>query len=371
MMSSSSDDELYLKYESLLKPKIGLITSDSLLKMKLNKIRRTILLEGLPKEKNDINNPNGHTNMNGNMKINMNIDITPSSTPTTTPTTSDGNKNNAGKNSSNSPIDVNDFVKVGCSLRGQIWKLLLVVPKYEVPEYIELIKSPKSSFAAKIKEDTKRTLKTDTDFQEKVIEKQIKRVLNAFVIKAERGNTQERNGFRFGYVQGMNVLLAPFLFVLPEIDAFYSFDWLLRNHIPTYVQPSLDGVHYGTKLFDECLKVVDIELYNYFQSKNLETKLFSFPSIMTLCGCTPPLSEVLRVWDFLFSFGPHMVVLCTLAQVILIKDSIMKSDQPMTLLRPLPSLESEKIITKSVLLVKCLPEDLYDRLARHTYEFIS
>lgn len=54
--------------------------------------------------------------------------------------------------------------------------------------------------------------------------------------------------YSFSYVQGMNCLLAPLLYVMPEADAFYTFDILLRTCLPTYVQPSLDGVHEGVKV---------------------------------------------------------------------------------------------------------------------------
>ena len=55
-------------------------------------------------------------------------------------------------------------------------------------------------------------------------------------------------------MQGMNVLCAPFLYVMPEVDAFYSFSNLLTIHAPRYAQPNLDGAHLGCNLVDEILK---------------------------------------------------------------------------------------------------------------------
>jgi cell cycle arrest protein BUB2 len=52
----------------------------------------------------------------------------------------------------------------------------------------------------------------------------------------------------FTYVQGMNVLLAPLLFVLPELDAFYCLSHLITHSFPLYVQPALEGVHCGVKV---------------------------------------------------------------------------------------------------------------------------
>lgn len=53
---------------------------------------------------------------------------------------------------------------------------------------------------------------------------------------------------KYSYVQGMNVLAAPFLYVMPELDAFYSFASLIQNTCPLYVQPALEGVHCGLKV---------------------------------------------------------------------------------------------------------------------------
>jgi cell cycle arrest protein BUB2 len=56
----------------------------------------------------------------------------------------------------------------------------------------------------------------------------------------------------FGYVQGMNVLLAPFLYVMPsELEAFHCFCHFIEQCCPTYVQPSLSGVHKGLEVREE------------------------------------------------------------------------------------------------------------------------
>jgi hypothetical protein len=52
----------------------------------------------------------------------------------------------------------------------------------------------------------------------------------------------------FTYVQGMNVLAAPFLFTMSEMEAFYAYSNLLKHCCPLYVQPTLAGVHCGIKV---------------------------------------------------------------------------------------------------------------------------
>jgi cell cycle arrest protein BUB2 len=53
----------------------------------------------------------------------------------------------------------------------------------------------------------------------------------------------------FTYVQGMNVLAAPFLYTMPsELEAFYCFASFIEVTCPAYVQPTLEGVHRGLKV---------------------------------------------------------------------------------------------------------------------------
>jgi cell cycle arrest protein BUB2 len=85
----------------------------------------------------------------------------------------------------------------------------------------------------------------------------------------------------FTYVQGMNVLAAPFLYTMPsEVEAFFCFAKFIEESCPLYVQPTLEGVHRGLKLLDRCLKIVDPELFQYLRSKNLSAELYAFP-----CQC--------------------------------------------------------------------------------------
>lgn len=53
----------------------------------------------------------------------------------------------------------------------------------------------------------------------------------------------------------MNVLLAPFLYVMPsELEAFQCFCYFIEYCCPTYVQPSLSGVHKGLKVRGDLMR---------------------------------------------------------------------------------------------------------------------
>ena len=128
------------------------------------------------------------------------------------------------------------------------------------------------------------------------------------------------------YVQGMNVLCAPFLYVArSEAEAFAAFHQFITKECPGYVRGTLDGVHRGVALVDKCLAIVDASLYTYLHSKGMSADIYAFASVLTMCACTPPLPEVLLLWDFLFAFGSHMNILCICAQLVILRDSILSN----------------------------------------------
>jgi hypothetical protein len=64
---------------------------------------------------------------------------------------------------------------------------------------------------------------------------------------------QETQQLGFTYVQGMNVLAAPFLYTMPsELEAFFCFAKFIEESCPLYVQPTLEGVHRGLKVIFHC-----------------------------------------------------------------------------------------------------------------------
>lgn len=128
------------------------------------------------------------------------------------------------------------------------------------------------------------------------------------------------------YVQGMNVLCAPFLYAArSETEAFVAFHRFITKECPGYVRGAMDGVHKGLVLVDKCLAIVDPKLAQYLRSKGMTAEIYAFASVLTMCACTPPLPEVLQLWDFLFAYGAHLNILCICAQLLMMKDTLLAS----------------------------------------------
>jgi len=275
--------------------------------------------------------------------------------------------------------------EIAAQRRPAIWKLFLGIKHLDGERYLSYVSRGPCAVREKIRNDTFRTLATDKGFKSRVREDMLVRLLDAFVWSSTSTshltssqtssstststNSDLYPGLNsFTYVQGMNVLAAPFLYVLPsELEAFACFSRFIEQSCPLYVQPTLEGVHRGLRLLDRCLRILDPELFGYLRGKKLGAEIYAFPSVLTLCACTPPLPEVLHLWDFLLAFGVHLNILCVIAQVLLIRDEVMASPSPMRLLRTFPPLQAKKVIGIAVTLVRDVPERLYEELVRHPW----
>lgn len=263
------------------------------------------------------------------------------------------------------------------NLRIYVWLIMLDAPILRTDEYLSLVNRCASPAYSKIRNDTFRTLTTDPLFRRRVSEASLIRLLNAIAWKLHDSRPQalpatrqslpvhqqetptkalhadfqargtspaSRNRARALtlttegsessvaatdagiYVQGMNVLAAPFLYAArSEAEAFVAFHQLLTKELPGYIRGAMDGVHRGLALVDKVLGIVDPKMSMYLTSKGLSAELYAFPSVLTLCACTPPLPEVLRLWDFLLAYGPHLNIVCIAAQLVIHRDELMAS----------------------------------------------
>jgi len=243
-----------------------------------------------------------------------------------------------------------------CSLRGLIWKIFLRVKDINTPLYLSLVSKGPAVAYEKIMQDLDRTFKHDETFSYVVPTDKLSRCLNAFVHSCPE----------IGYVQGMNVVCGTLLYVLPEVEAFYCFSTLIKDHCHQYMIEDLPGVHTALDILGQILQLLDVDLFNYLKFHNYEPP-FLMHAILSLGTGTPPLNEVLKLWDFYMAFGIHMNVVCTAAQIILMRDTLLAHPSPCSLLRSLPKLDADTIISLAVTVAKALPQYLYEILIQHSY----
>ncbi|KAK5944316.1 CDC16 protein [Knufia obscura] len=253
--------------------------------------------------------------------------------------------------------------------RIYLWLTLLNVPPLSTEDYLSRIHRGRSPAHDKIANDVFRTLATDTLFKRRVSDASLTRVLNATAWRihdAQRAMPSETPVIQSSYIQGMNVLSAPLLYAArSEAQAYALVTSLLTNHIPTYLTSAMSGVHAGLELIDKILATIQPKLSQFLLANSLPAKIYAFAPVLTLCACTPPLPEVLKLWDFLFAFGVHLNILCIVAQVVLMKDNLLESPSPGKLLRNFPNLKAEEVIRTTLVIVRDLPEELYAEVVRH------
>ncbi|OLY85685.1 putative mitotic check point protein BUB2 [Smittium mucronatum] len=264
---------------------------------------------------------------------------------------------------SNGGLPLDDSEAEQKRIRSLIWKFLLRIKTIKPDEYLIALKNCPSKSFSKIKDDVFRTLATDSKFKKAVPDKVLIRILNAIVCCGETDPS-----FPPRYVQGMNALLAPFSFVLNEPSAFYAFKQFLLVHCPSYVRPFLPGVIAGSHLVDECLAVLDPELFVHLHANGANGVIYAYSSVMTLSAGVPPLNELLRLWDYFLAFGAHLNIVCIVAQVQAIRDLLLTSSRPNEILRVFPPLNAASIIRRARKIYKELPKRVVELLRRHTID---
>ena len=115
------------------------------------------------------------------------------------------------------------------------------------------------------------------------------------------------------YHQGMNEILAPIYYTFSydklyleeneediEADSFWSFYFLL-NGIKNNFEENQEGLFYKSEILNECLKIVDEDVYNKLLEKNIKCEFFCLRWFVVLFGQDFDMGDVIRIWDFVFS----------------------------------------------------------------------
>eukprot|EP01084_Bolivina_argentea_P128798 227591_1 len=260
------------------------------------------------------------------------------------------------------------------TLRGRLWRLVLGISNLDANDYKNQIKKAESrQYYVKIRGDTKRTFLTSKEYNSRVSEERLVRVLNSFVGRYNKP-----------YCQGMDAIAAGLLYVMPELDAYTSFSSLMNHHFPTYFysdkhrKKDLIGAYAASFLSWDILKVCDREIFNHLSVLPAHTYLF--PLVASFQAISQPFPQLLRLLDFLFCFGVHLNPILAAAQIIHNKKIIM-SQPPARLLQGVLSqrkwmnhrVDARAVIDCTMTLIMLLKQDkhkkLWKNIALHASKF--
>uniref|UniRef100_A0A6B2LAQ1 Rab-GAP TBC domain-containing protein n=1 Tax=Arcella intermedia TaxID=1963864 RepID=A0A6B2LAQ1_9EUKA len=252
------------------------------------------------------------------------------------------------------------------TLRGKIWKILLRVRKIDSQKYIEYVNKGPSLHDSIICLDAKRTLQNEPDFRRRVSNEKLIRLLNAWQhYLNDRGQDE-------GYVQGINCYAAPFLYVMPEVDAFFCLVKLMKWHCPLYLSTgasNFPGLIKGVQLFQEILHEMDPELGDHLKKQPTET--YAWEPIHSMNISLSPYTEWLQLWDMAICLGIHLHLIFAVSRVLLIREPLLAAENPNEYLShkgfSTLSFKAKTVINVGMQIVRMLPENLYTRVLYHPF----
>jgi cell cycle arrest protein BUB2 len=272
------------------------------------------------------------------------------------------------------------------ALRCQIWKILLRVPSVDAARYKALVARGAASHYAQIRRDTSRTFREKGRFL--VPEEKISRLLNALMHAASDAaaasttstttttaiattnnivNVNNAALSKVTYIQGLNVVAAVFLHVMPELDAYFCCEAFVKAHCAYFQRGSVsDALFIGCELVHKCLRDHDPELSDRFVAAKIPVQ-FVLSSVMTFSADSPPLREVVLLWDYMFAAGTHLNVFLITARLMLARTTLLQPTNVTKMLgKDLPRVsDANAVIALATQLYLKSSRKLIDRCKRH------
>ncbi|KAL6717376.1 hypothetical protein ACLMJK_005291 [Lecanora helva] len=113
-----------------------------------------------------------------------------------------------------------------------------------------------------------------------------------------------------GYAQGMNFLVMPLLFNMPEEEAFCLLVRLMNQyHLREMFIQDMPGLHLHLYQFERLLEDLEPALYCHLHRRGVAPQLYATQWFLTLFAYRFPLQLVLRVYDLILSEGLEGAIL--------------------------------------------------------------
>jgi cell cycle arrest protein BUB2 len=306
-------------------------------------------------------------------------------------------------------------------LRARVWKCLLRIPRLDSEPYIAAVRAgPLQEVYSKIANDLERTFKNDRKFKERVSSQKLNRVINTLVRTGQSsildpssfstssssasGSSSSSSSsisgpsgaavvgigpsgtsttaddpsspslpLRVGhYVQGMNVVVGTFLYVMPELDAFYALSRLLNHLTPTYFQKNCEGARAACVIMEKVLQHVDPKLLEHLHRKNALAVIYAFGPMLVFSLDFKPLDSALQLLDFYVAYGFHMNVLTYVARLLVAREELMDDSKRSINVKEIleHKMFDPLLLSKTAMqMLAALPEDLVEQLWRHPWDW--
>ncbi|KAK3345467.1 rab-GTPase-TBC domain-containing protein [Neurospora tetraspora] len=112
-----------------------------------------------------------------------------------------------------------------------------------------------------------------------------------------------------GYAQGMNFLVMPLLFNMPEEEAFCLLVRLMNQyHLRELFIQDMPGLHKCLYQFERLLEDLEPALYCHLHRRGISPHLYATQWFLTLFAYRFPLQLVLRIYDLIFSEGLSAII---------------------------------------------------------------
>ena len=138
----------------------------------------------------------------------------------------------------------------------------------------------------------------------------------------------------------MNEILAPIYYAFSydklyleeseeniEADTFWSFYFLMHN-IKNNFNEDQEGLFKKSDILGECLNIIDPNLWNELNIKNIKCEFFCLRWFIILFGQDFEIGDILRLWDLVFcnQNKNYFLFYISLAVISLRKDIILKGE---------------------------------------------
>ncbi|PMD45729.1 RabGAP/TBC [Hyaloscypha variabilis F] len=112
-----------------------------------------------------------------------------------------------------------------------------------------------------------------------------------------------------GYAQGMNFLVMPLLFNMPEDEAFCLLVRLMNQyHLRDLFTQDMPGLHMHLFQFERLLEDFEPALYCHLHRRQVSPHLYATQWFLTLFAYRFPLQLVLRIYDLILSEGLEAII---------------------------------------------------------------